>query len=157
MPTLLSIALLGAESTGKSTLAQALYMRLQQAGQSVVRVDEVLRHWCEVQGRTPQAHEQAAIADAQQTAIEQSQRDHIIPPAACGDVPHPTDPTLHCVVADTTPLQTAVYSEVLFNDTHLLADALQFQRRQSITLLMGLDLPWNGCATICNAQPFHLW
>jgi nicotinamide riboside kinase len=141
MATLLSIALLGAESTGKSTLAQALQTRLQQASQSVVKVDEVLRRWCDTQGRTPQAHEQAAIAAAQQAAIEQCQRDHT-PLGASREESHSNNPTLHCVVADTTPLQTAVYSEVLFNDTRLLSDALQFQRRQSITLLMGLDLPW---------------
>jgi nicotinamide riboside kinase len=146
MPTLLSIALLGAESTGKSTLAQALHMRLRQADHSVVRVDEVLRRWCDTHGRTPQVHEQPGIAAAQQAAIEHGWHAPRLGPAPSGTTQatqhHTTSTGLHCVVADTTPLQTAVYSEVLFNDPHLLPAALHFQRQQSITLLMGLDLPW---------------
>ena len=56
------IALLGAESTGKSHLATALAERLRSQGLSTVVVPEVLRGWCEREGRTPRAHEQAAIA-----------------------------------------------------------------------------------------------
>jgi molybdopterin-guanine dinucleotide biosynthesis protein len=46
------IALLGAESTGKTQLAQALGLRLQQQGLRVTVVPEVLREWCDRQGRT---------------------------------------------------------------------------------------------------------
>jgi uridine kinase len=48
------IALLGAESTGKTALAHALVQLLVQQGQDAVAVDEYLREWCAVQGRTPQ-------------------------------------------------------------------------------------------------------
>ena len=49
----MKIALLGAESTGKSQLASALSARLQQSGLAVHRVDEYLREWCDAHQRTP--------------------------------------------------------------------------------------------------------
>ncbi|NML14672.1 AAA family ATPase [Azohydromonas caseinilytica] len=119
------IALLGAESTGKTALAQALAERLaRDTGLRTAWVPEVLREWCEREGRTPRADEQAAIALAQQRRIEEV--------AAAHDL----------VVADTTPLMTAVYSEYLFDDRSLHAMAADFQRRCAATLLTALDLPW---------------
>jgi nicotinamide riboside kinase len=119
------IALVGAESTGKTVLAQALAARLaRDTGLSVAWVMEELRDWCAREGRTPRPDEQAGIALAQQQRIEAA--------AAAHDL----------VVADTTPLMTAVYSELLFQDRSLHAMAAAFQRRCAATLLMGLDLPW---------------
>ncbi|WP_298233671.1 ATP-binding protein [uncultured Azohydromonas sp.] len=119
------IALLGAESTGKTVLARALAERLaRETGLSVAWVPEVLREWCEREGRTPRAEEQLGIALAQQRRLEQA--------AAAHDL----------VVADTTPLMTAVYSELLFDDRSLHAMAVEFQRRCAATLLTALDLPW---------------
>ena len=46
------------------------------------------------------------------------------------------------VLADTTPLMTAVYSDLLFQDTRLYADAARHQQGYALTLLTGLDLPW---------------
>lgn len=123
----LRIALLGAESTGKTWLAKALTARLsQQPGLRVARVDEYLRAWCEREGRTPRADEQAAIAAEQARRIDDAARS--------ADV----------VVCDTTPLMTAVYSELLFADTALHASALEFQARLDLHLLTGLDLPWQA-------------
>ncbi|WP_157264453.1 AAA family ATPase [Azohydromonas aeria] len=119
------IALLGAESTGKTALAQALAGRLaRDTGLSVAWVPEVLREWCEREGRTPRPDEQAGIAQAQAARIEAA--------AAAHDL----------VVADTTPLMTAAYSEFLFDDRSLHAMAADFQRRCAATLLTALDLPW---------------
>ena len=42
----MKIALLGAESTGKSRLADELASQLRAQGRSVVVVPEVLREWC---------------------------------------------------------------------------------------------------------------
>jgi nicotinamide riboside kinase len=117
------IALVGAESTGKTELAQALAHRLQARGTAATFVGEYLREWCEREGRTPRPDEQRAIADEQTRRIEAA--------AACG-----------VVVADTTALMTAVYSEQLFGDTSLYPDALAAQRRSAITLLTALDIPW---------------
>jgi DNA replication protein DnaC len=78
------IALLGAESTGKTQLALALGEQLVAQGQRVRVIPEVLREWCEREGRTPRADEQVAIAE------EQARR-----------VLTPQD--VDVVIADTTP------------------------------------------------------
>ena len=120
---MIRVALLGAESTGNSALAQALERHWSGRGLAVARIDEHLREWCDREGRTPQAHEQAAIAQEQMRrvlAVEAPVR----------------------VVADTTPLMTAVYSDLLFGDTSLYPAALAHQRHYHVTLLTGLDLPW---------------
>ena len=116
------IAIVGAESTGKSWLTQALAGVMRMRGHAVHTVDEVLRSWCEREGRTPHPHEQLGIAQAQAQAVEQ---------AAPG-----------WVIADTTPLMTAVYSHMLFEDDSLYPMALAHQARYDITLVTGLDLPW---------------
>ena len=86
-------------------------------------MSEYLREWCERENRTPRPDEQQAIADEQTRRIASA--------AATG-----------VVVADTTALMTAVYSEQLFADTSLYEDALAAQRGYAITLLTALDLPW---------------
>ena len=119
------IAIVGAESTGKSTLATALAERVADAtGLSCVAVAEHLREWCERAGRTPRAGEQLAIATEQQRRIDTAAQSHDI------------------VVADTTPLMVAVYSQLLFNDRSLLPLAVASHRRAALTLLTALDLPW---------------
>lgn len=123
----LTIALLGGESSGKSTLAQALQHHLNHTvGVTALRVPEHLRSWCETMGRAPHAHEQAERAHEQTRLIDQ----------AC------QQPGVRVVVADTTALMVAAYSELYFNDNSLYPAALAQQRRYSLTLLMGLDLPW---------------
>jgi nicotinamide riboside kinase len=119
------VAIVGAESTGKTTLAAALAPQLaQQSGLRVAWVPEVLREWCAHVGRTPQAHEQATILRSQQERIDAA--------AAAHDV----------VVCDTTPLMTAVYSRLVFGDGSLDERAVHLHRRMALTLLMAIDLPW---------------
>lgn len=120
----LRIALLGAESTGKSTLGQALHTLLSDCGFDCAWVPEGLRDWCAQRGRTPRADEQAAIAAEQAAQVAQAARRHAL------------------VLADTTPLMTAVYSELLFQDPSLYPDALAHQQAYALNLLTGLDLPW---------------
>ena len=120
------IALLGAESTGKSTLAAGLGAALGARGLRVDVVAEALREFCEREGRTPRADEQAAIAATQTRRIEEA--------AASSEI----------VVADTTALMIAVYSDLLFGDTNLYAAAEAAQRRCDLTLLTALDLPWQA-------------
>lgn len=119
----LRIALLGAESTGKTRLASALAEAFTHRGRTAAVVPEVLREWCDRAGRTPQAHEQSAIAQAQaRRVLEQGHVD--------------------VVLADTTPLMTAIYSHLLFGDETLYDFALAHQRLYDATLVTGLDLPW---------------
>jgi nicotinamide riboside kinase len=121
----LIIAIVGAESTGKSTLALALAERIAaDTGLHAVAVPEVLRQWCDAAGRTPLQHEQRCIAAEQQRRIDAARATHDV------------------VVADTTPLMVAIYSRLIFGDDSLLPMALEAQRRADITLLTALDLPW---------------
>lgn len=125
MPETLVIAIVGAESTGKTAVAEALAERLaRDTDLTCTWVPELLRGWCEREGRTPRPDEQATIAAAQQRAIEQAAARHAV------------------VVCDTTPLMTAIYSRLLFEDDGLVEKAIAFQRRCSLTLLTALDLPW---------------
>jgi nicotinamide riboside kinase len=118
------IALLGAESTGKTALAHALVQRLQQQGEDAVAVDEYLREWCAAQGRTPQQHEQLGIATEQQRRIAAAAAQHSM------------------VVADTTALMTAVYSDYVSSDRTLYAQAIAQHAACDITLVTGLDVAW---------------
>ena len=70
----LRIAIVGAESTGKSSLTQALVEVIRLRGHAVQTINEVLRTWCDREGRTPQAHEQLGIALAQAQAAEDAPR-----------------------------------------------------------------------------------
>jgi len=120
------IAIVGAESTGKTTLAAELGGALAAEGHRVAVVPEYLRDFCNRLGRTPVPDEQAHIA------FEQARR----VAAAAG--------THEVVIADTTALMIAVYSEQVFGDLSLYADAEQAQRRCDLTLLTALDLPWQA-------------
>ena len=125
MPEALRIGIVGAESTGKTTLAQALAVRLAaDTGGRVAWVPELLREWCQRFGRTPLAHEQAPLLRAQHERIEQAAATHDI------------------VVCDTTALMTAVYSRMIFGDRSLDDRAVELHRRMALTLLTALDLPW---------------
>ena len=122
MSQLRRTAIVGAESTGKSWLASTLCDVLRERRQTAHWVQEHLRHWCEREGRTPLAHEQLSIAQAQAQAVL----------------------TLETgtVIADTTPLMTAIYSHHLFKDESLYPRALAHQSLYDLTLVTGLDLPW---------------
>ena len=119
----MKIALLGAESTGKSELAKQLAQYFRAQKNSVQLIPEYLRSWCKAKRRTPRKEEQLDIA------VEQARQ---INNAFVCDV----------LIADTTALTVAVYSDLLFNDTSLYSVALAHQRSFDVALLMGLDLPW---------------
>ena len=132
------VAVLGAECSGKTTLAQQLHRALQQQGIDGVVVDEALRTFCCERGRTPTHQEQAGIAQRQAGAVADAAR--------CHDV----------VIADTTALMTAVYSEHFFNDTRLYDNALALQRRCGLTLLCAsddTDLPQPDSPTSATTSP----
>ena len=120
------IALLGAESTGKTTLAEALVHALRGDGRSAALVTEYLREFCDEHQRTPRQDEQAGIADMQTRRIADAARS--------ADV----------VVADTTALMIAVYSDKVFGDTGLYASAVDAHRACDLTLVTALDLPWQA-------------
>ena len=124
----LVIAVLGAESTGKSCLTQALAPRLTAlTGLACHVVPEYLREWCEHHQRLPRESDQAHIAHTQAQRIAEAAQSAAL------------------VLADTTPLMTAVYHRHIFGSRALDAEALAWQRQQvDFHLLMALDLPWQA-------------
>jgi len=122
----LTVALLGAESTGKTTVARDLGRMLAGEGRRVAVVPEYLREFCDTRGRTPHADEQSGIAREQTRRIDAA--------AVCHDI----------VIADTTALMTAVYSDLLFNDLTLYPAALDALRGCGLVLVTAVDLPWQA-------------
>ena len=121
------IALLGAESTGKTALSLALRDALAGEGRDAVVVPEYLREFCDREARTPRADEQPAIAAEQTRRIDAAAIAH------------------EFVIADTTALMIAVYSDQVFGDTALYAHAqAEHTRGCDLTLLTALDLPWQA-------------
>ena len=123
----LRVAIVGAESTGKSALAHALADALaREFGLRAGVLDEYLREWCDQRRRTPRADEQAGIAQEHARRID----------AAVAQ------PGIDLLLCDTTPLMVAVYSDLLFDDRSIDAVACEAQRRMDLTLVTALDLPW---------------
>lgn len=122
---MIAIAIVGAECTGKSTLARTLSHRLTNAPDRAVWVPEVLRGWCDRQGRTPLAHEQVMIAREQMQHIEAA-------------------PPCDFLLVDSPPLMTALYSDLYFADRSLYSTALIHIRQFKLVFLMGMDLHWRA-------------
>ena len=117
------VAILGAESTGKSTLAEALATHYGTAW-----VPEYLREFVETHGRTPRADEQFHIATTQV-----AREDAALARLQQG--------LLFC---DTTPLMTAIYSFHYFTAPDAKLAALAASRRYDCTLVAAPSNPWIG-------------
>jgi nicotinamide riboside kinase len=120
------IALLGAECTGKTALAEALAART-----GGLWVPEYLRAFCDTRGRTPRREEQALIMETQHT--------HMM--AALAQAQLKGHPYVFC---DTTPLMTAIYSRYVFGDESLFPRARALHGLCERTLLCAPDLPWQA-------------
>ena len=118
------ICLIGAECTGKTTLAQAL--AAQMGG---LWVPEYLRAFTAQQGRTPLLAEQAHILQEQlrlqDATLEQARQQRSA-----------------WVFCDTAPLLTAVYSDCVFGDAFQYPEAVALHARYALTLLLEPDIPW---------------
>lgn len=122
----LRVAIIGAECTGKSTLAAALATRLP-----ALHLQERLRAFCDAHHRTPRADEQSGLLQQQiaeeALALEQAER-----------------AGLRWVLCDSTPLLTALYSVTLFDDPTLLPVALAHQQVYTLTLWAQPDPVWEA-------------
>lgn len=120
------VCLLGAECTGKTTLARALAQHF-----GGVWVPEYLRSFCDAQGRTPTCAEQIEILQTQVAhetlALAQANR--------AGQA---------WVFGDTAPLLTAVYSEQVFGDRSLYPQAHALHARYALSLLLAPDIAWQA-------------
>ena len=118
------ICLIGAESTGKTTLAQALALHF-----NCPWVPEYLRAFCESRQRTPTRDEQSLILETQ--VIHES--------AAMLEARHANAPYVFC---DTAPLLTAIYSDFVFGDQSLFPRARSLHLRYALTLVLEPDIAW---------------
>lgn len=115
------IAILGAESTGKSTLTAAL-----AAAWHTGWVPEYLREFVATNSRVPFEDDQLHIARTQLA------REDAAAAQCAGSL-------LFC---DTTPLMTAVYSEIYWGRVPPALDALARQHAYALTLVAAPDGPW---------------
>ena len=124
MTTTRLICILGAESTGKTTLAQALAHHF-----SCPWVPEYLRQFCLTEARVPRREEQVQVIEMQarweSEALAQADQMHA--------------PFVFC---DTAPLLTAIYSNYIFADTSLLPRGRSLHANYALTLLLTPDIDW---------------
>lgn len=114
------VVILGAESSGKSTLAAALAAHYQ-----TVWVAEYLREFVESRHRTPWAEEQLLIAITQhEREVEREAHAHSY---------------LFC---DTSPLMTAVYSDYYFGQADGELNALASRHDYAATIVTAPSTPW---------------
>ncbi|WP_028104234.1 AAA family ATPase [Pseudoduganella violaceinigra] len=114
------VAILGAASSGKTTLAQALSQRYGQPW-----VPEYLREFCDARQDVPVSADQFHIATTQ-VAREEALAAH-------------GGRFLFC---DTTPLMTAVYSIHYFGGIDEQLESLAASRRYDITLVCKPEFAW---------------
>jgi len=118
--TVQRIAILGAESSGKSTLSEALARRYR-----TIWVPEYLREFVDTHARVPHEDDQFGIARTQRAredaAVERANR------------------FLFC---DTTPLLTALYSRVYWGRVDAELAALDTRHDYALTLVTAPDTPW---------------
>ncbi len=118
------VAIIGAECVGKTELAQRLARALPG-----LWIPEYLREFCDRLGRTPQRHEQAQILAEQRRREDEA-------------VGRARAQRFGWVLADSAPLVTAAYSELLFEDLSLHEEAIAHHAGYHATLLLAPDLPW---------------
>jgi nicotinamide riboside kinase len=118
MPT---IAVLGGECSGKTTLAADLGAALDARV-----IPEALRAFVDTHGRTPTQAEQAPIMAAQRAAIQAAQ--------APGQ----------WVISDPAPAMTAIYSQLYFADDSLWEQARADLSATDYVFWCDIDLPWTA-------------
>ncbi len=116
------IAILGAESSGKSVLAESLAKHF-----NTFWVPEYLREFVDTHQRVPRSEEQLHIA--------QTQRAREL------ELIHTAKDYLFC---DTTPLMTALYSRHYFDDLDPELLRLEQQHDYAFTIVTAPDFPWTA-------------
>lgn len=116
------VAILGAESSGKSTLAAAL-----AAHYETLWVPEYLREFVEEKERVPRECDQYPIA--------RTQMQHEDAAAAKAN---------RFLFCDTTPLMTAIYSRWYWNRVDAQLSQLEQRHDYAYTLVTAPDSPWEA-------------
>lgn len=125
------VSIIGAESTGKTTLAQ----RLGEVLAAPV-LAETLREWVDRHGRLPSRADQGSIL------AEQMQRESVAVQRLRTTDSSPAHPGRRWLICDAGPLMTAVYSLQYFDDESLLVEAARHQRTYTRTLWCDTDIAW---------------
>ena len=120
------IAVVGGESTGKSTLVADLAAALPG-----LAVSETLRGWVAEHGRVPTQAEQWQVMAAQ----AQRERDATTRASEQG---------LGWVVSDGSLVMTAVYSLLYYDDRELLPEALAAAAQAALVVWCDADIPWES-------------
>lgn len=122
MTAVARVAILGAESSGKSTLAAALANHYH-----TVWVPEYLREFVDTQGRVPEEHDQFPIA---RTQMEREDAAALT-----------ANEFLFC---DTTPMMTALYSRWYWGRVDAQLSLLERRHDYAFTLVTAPDSPWEA-------------
>lgn len=119
-PPVRRIAVLGAESSGKSTLCEALARHYGTAW-----VPEYLRDFVDLHGRVPYEQDQFGIALTQRAREDAAARG-----------------ARRFLFCDTTPLMTALYSRVYWGRVDARLAALDAAHDYALTFVTAPDTPW---------------
>jgi nicotinamide riboside kinase len=106
MTDILRIAFIGAECSGKTSLAKSLADAFSKEYPAAY-VPEYLRLFVDQENRTPRPDEQLGIAQEQQS-LERALANDLIK--------QHSNPEFVLLFCDTTPLMTCIYSEVVFGN-----------------------------------------
>jgi NadR type nicotinamide-nucleotide adenylyltransferase len=116
------IAILGAESSGKSTLAAALASHY-----GTVWVPEYLREFVDVNERVPDEADQYPIARTQMARENEA-----------------AAKAAHFLFCDTTPMMTALYSRWYWGRVDAQLALLERRHEYAFTLVTAPDSPWEA-------------
>lgn len=118
------IGLLGAESSGKTTLAGFLVKKLEDDGIRAILVPEYLRTWCKQTGRLPTLNDQDSILQGQINAENSAAQNF---PGAV-------------LVCDPAAITTHLYSQLYFGREASIDTALL--ERYHLLVWCDIDIKW---------------
>jgi nicotinamide riboside kinase len=132
MSEILRIAFVGAECSGKTSLAKSLADAFAKEFPSAY-IPEYLRLFVDQENRTPRTDEQVGIAMEQQS-LERTLANDLIK--------QHNNPDFVLLFCDTTPLMTCIYSEVVFGGTNPELLKLAKAHDYDLTIFTQNDFPW---------------
>jgi nicotinamide riboside kinase len=132
MTDILRIAIIGAECSGKTSLAKSLADAFSKEYPSAY-VPEYLRLFVDQENRTPRPDEQVGIAQKQQS-LERTLANDLIK--------QHSNPEFVLLFCDTTPLMTCIYSEVVFGSMDPELFRMAQAHDYDLTIFTQADFPW---------------
>ena len=132
MSDILRIAIIGAECSGKTSLAQSLADAFSKEYPAAY-VPEYLRLFVDQENRTPRPDEQLGIAQEQQS-LERALANDLIK--------QHSNPEFVLLFCDTTPLMTCIYSEVVFGNMDQELFRMAQAHNYDLTIFTQADFPW---------------